>query len=75
MNKKNFIFYKNICITNKKKTQLHKLLYKDNKKLKNDNNFIFRNINQNVSELQYLEQIYDCIEHRENLLRKFNIKN
>lgn len=83
INKKDYIFYKNFCITNKKNKELSKLYInnlnlqnnKNNKNNKNNNESIFSNVNENVSELQYLEQIYDCIEHNEKLYKKIDIKN
>jgi hypothetical protein len=79
INKKKFIFYKNLCITNKINTQLYKVLYKDNTKIKNietniSNNYMFNKVHQNTNELLYLEQLYDCIEHAEKLNKKL-IKN
>ena len=32
---------------------------------------MFTKIDQNTNELQYLEQLYDCIEYAEKLNKKF----
>ena len=64
--KNDFIFYKNLCITNKKINFFNK------KKDFSNNKIIFNNIHENVSELQYLEQICDCIDDRESINKKIN---
>jgi hypothetical protein len=72
--KNDFIYYKNLCITNKQNRDFNKF-YKKNLNFKNniDNSKInFNNIDENVSELQYLEQIYDCIDDRESINEKIN---
>ena len=76
INKKDFIFYKNLCITNNRNRNFNKV-YKNNlnfnKVYKNNLNFN-NNIDENVSELHYLEQIYDCIDHIENINKEPNEK-
>ena len=86
INKKDFIFYKNLCITNNRNRNFNKVyknnlnfnkVYKNNlnfnKVYKNNLNFN-NNIDENVSELHYLEQIYDCIDHIENINKEPNEK-
>ena len=95
--KKNFAFYKNLCITSKFNMSKNKqnnnklenfieiddnannykkfvhepfLTFNNNKQPKNFNRLINTNsllykVDQNVSELQYLEQLYEIIEIKE----------
>ena len=66
---KNFLFYKNLCITNKRITPpYNNILYKNIPKLNSNNSN--NNIDHNLSELKFLEQFYEKIKND----KKYNIK-
>jgi histidyl-tRNA synthetase len=75
ISKNSFAFYKNLCITNKKTIPYYLLNNTINnninnkKELLNTEEHVFK-FNENVSELEYFEQLYKYLETSDT--KKFN---